>query len=62
MGTAGILGILDDESYAVGNPVDNETIYHLLQGVTSDENVAHLVDKYEEQKDGRKAFSELQAW
>ena len=62
VGTAGMLGILDDETYAVGNPVDNETIYHLLQVATSDGNAAHLVDKYEAEKDGRKAFAELQAW
>ena len=62
VGTAGMLGILDDESYAVGNPVDNETIYHLLQVATSDGNAAHLVDKFEAEKDGRKAFAELQAW
>ena len=41
VGTAGMLGILDDESYAVGNPMDNETIYHLLQVATSDGNAAH---------------------
>ena len=62
VGTAGMLAILDDENHAKRNPVDNETIYHLLQVATSDGNAAHLVDKYEEQKDGRKAFSELQAW
>ena len=62
VGTAGMLGILDDEAYAGRNPVDNETIYHLLQVATSDGNAAHLVDKYEDQKDGRKAFAELQAW
>ena len=62
VGTAGMLSILDDETYANRNPVDNETIYHLLQVATSDGNAAHLVDKFEDQKDGRKAFAELQAW
>ena len=62
VGTAGMLSILDDETYASRNPVDNETIYHLLQVATSDGNAAHLVDKFEDQKDGRKAFAELQAW
>jgi len=62
VGTAGMLSILDDEEYAERNPVDNETIYHLLQVATSDGNAAHLVDKYEDEKDGRKAFTELQAW
>ena len=62
VGTAGMLAIFDDENYANRNPVDNETIYHILQVVTSDENAVHLVDKYEKQKDGRNAFSELQAW
>ena len=49
VGTAGILAILDDENHAKRNPVDNETIYHLLQVATSDRNAAHLVNKYEEQ-------------
>ncbi len=59
VGTAGMLSILDDEEHAERNPVDNETIYHLLQVATSDGNAAHLVDKYEEKKDGRKVFAEL---
>ena len=29
--TAGMLAISDDENHAKRNPVDNETIYHLLQ-------------------------------
>ena len=59
VGTAEMLAILDDDNHAKRNPVDNETIYHLLQVATSDGNAAHLVDKYEEQKE---AFSKLQAW
>ena len=54
VGTAGMLSILDDEAYANRNPVDNETIYHLLQVASSDGNAAHLVGKFEDQKDGRK--------
>ena len=59
VGTAGVLEILNDETYAVGNLVDNEKIYHLIQVTTLDRNAAYLVDKYEAEKDGRNAFAEL---
>ncbi len=62
IGTADMLGILDDEEYARNNSVDNKIIYYLLQVSTSDGITAHLVDKYEGEKDGRKAFIELQKW
>ena len=62
IGTAGLLKVLDDETYATRNPVDNETIFHLLQVATSDGNAAHLVDKHEEECDGRKAYLELVKW
>ena len=62
IGTAGLLKILDDDDYATRNPVDNETVFHLLQVATSDGNAAHLVDKFEEECDGRKAYAELVKW
>ena len=62
IGTAGMLDVLDDKEYADKNIVDNETIYHLLAVATSDGTAAHLVDKYEDDKDGRAAYQELVAW
>ena len=62
IGTAGLLRILDDETFAIRNRADNETIFHLLQVATSDGTAAHLVDKYEEQRDGRMSYQELVKW
>jgi hypothetical protein len=62
IGTAGLLNVFDDEIYAARNPVDNETIFHILQVATSDGNAAHLVDKHEDEKDGKAAYDELVKW
>ena len=61
-GSAGMLSILDDEQYATRISVDNEMIHLLCQATTSDGNAAHLVDEFEVEKDGAKAFIELQIW
>ena len=62
IGTAGMLRILDDSDYADNNPMDNETIFHLLQVETADDDVAHLVDKHETVRNGHLAFQELIKW
>ena len=62
VGTAGMLRILEDESYARSHPIDNETVFHLLQVATADGHAAHLVDTYEESKDGYSAYQELVKW
>ena len=59
---AGLLRILDDKTFAIRNRADNETIFHLLQVATFDGTAAHLVDKYEEQRDGRMSYQELVKW
>ena len=59
IGTAGMLRVIDSREYSKKNPVDNETVFHLLQVATSDGNAAHLVDKFEEERDGFAAFEEL---
>ena len=62
IGTAGMLRVLDNESYADRHKIDNETIFHLLQVATADGTAAHLVDKFEETRDGRSAYQELTKW
>ena len=62
IGTAGMLRILDSVAYATKNQVDNETIFHLLQVATADGTAAHLVDKYEDDRNGRAAYQELVRW
>ena len=62
IGTAGLLNILDDEAYAKRNPVDNETVFHILQVATSDGSASHLVDQFEDTKDGQKAYEALVSW
>ena len=62
IGTAGMLEILDSADYANRNSIDNETVFHLLQVATADGNAAHLVDSFEDQKDGHAAYSELVLW
>ena len=62
IGTAGMLRVIDDREYSKKNHVDNETVFHLLQVATSDGNAAHLVDKFEEERDGFSAFEELTQW
>ena len=62
IGTAGLLRILDEENFATRNGADNETVFHLLQVATSDGTAAHLVDKFEEQRNGRMAYQELVKW
>jgi len=62
IGTAGMLGILDSADFAKKNPVDNETIFHLLQVATVDGYAAHLVDTWEDTKDGHLAYCELVLW
>ena len=62
IGTAGMLDILDNVDYANKHKVDNETVFHLLQVATADGNAAHLVDAFEDRKDGHAAYCELVAW
>jgi len=62
VGTAGLLRILESEPYAKSNAMDNETIFHLLQVATADGHAAHLVDMYEDEKDGYSAYQELVRW
>jgi len=62
IGTAGLLRILESESYAESNKMDNETIFHLLQVATADGHAAHLVDKFEDEKNGYAAYQELVKW
>ena len=62
VGTAGMLRVLEEESYARSHPIDNETVFHLLQVATADGHAAHLVDAYEEMKDGYSAYQELVKW
>ena len=62
VGTAGMLRVIQDEEYAKSHPVDNETIYHLLQVATADGHAAHLVDMHENDKDGYSAYQELVRW
>ena len=62
LGAAGMLRIVEDEKYAKSNSVDNETIFHLLQVATADGHAAHLVDMYENNKDGYSAYQELVRW
>ena len=62
IGTAGMLKILDEQTYANRNIVDNETVFHLLQVATADGNAAHLVDKHEDERDGNAAYQELVKW
>ena len=62
VGTAGMLRVLEEESYARSHPIDNETVFHLLQVATADGHAAHLVDAYKEMKDGYSAYQELVKW
>ena len=62
IGTAGMLRVLDSKSYADRNKIDNETIFHLLQVATADGTAAHLIDKFEEERDGCSAYQELVKW
>lgn len=62
IGTAGMLDILDSADYAESHPADNETVFHLLQVATADGNAAHLVDAFEDQKDGHAAYNQLMTW
>ena len=62
IGTAGLLGALDDQTYASRNKSDNEIIFHLLQVATSDGSASHLVDMHENTKDGHAAYVELVKW
>ena len=57
-----MLRVLDSESYAGRNKIDNETIFHLLQVATADGTAAHLVDKFEDDRDGCSAYQELVKW
>ena len=43
-------------------PADNETIFHILQVATTDGNVSHLVEQFEKERDGQKAYLELIRW
>ena len=51
VGTAGMLKILNSHIYVSKSSTDNETIFHLLQVTTADGNAAHLVGKYEDERD-----------
>jgi len=62
IGTAGMLRILDDNTYVTKNKIDNETVFHLLQVATADGTAAHLVDKHEDNRDGQSAYLELVKW
>ena len=62
IGTAGMLETLESSVYSKEHPMENETIFHLLQVATADGNAAHLVDSYEDTKDGHGAFKELVTW
>ena len=62
VGTAGMLRVLEDKKYAESHQIDNETVFHLLQVATADGNAAHLVDMYEDEKDGYSAYQELVKW
>ena len=62
IGTAGMLDILDDSGLAKKSPIDNETVFHLLQVATADGSAAHLVDAHEATKDGNAAYNELVTW
>ena len=62
IGTAGMLKILDNPSYAKKNVIDNETVFHLLQVATTDGSAAHLVDRHEANKDGNAAYADLVTW
>jgi len=62
IGTAGLLSTLDSRTYANNNPIDNETIFHIVQVSTSDGNASHLVDKFEDDKDGHLAYMALVTW
>ena len=62
MGTAGMLQILDSVDYAEKHEIDNQTIFHMLQAATVEGYAAHLVDKYEDTRDGHAAYSELVKW
>ena len=62
LGTAGMLKVLESEQHAKSHSVDNETIFHLLQVATADGNAAHLVDMYEDEKNGHAAYQEMVRW
>ena len=62
IGTAGLLRILDDATYASNHVLENETIFHLLQVATTEGNASFLVDQFEDDRDGRKAFEALEKW
>ena len=62
IGTAGLLNTLDVPEYTRQNPTDNETIFHLLQVSTSDGSASHLMDQFEDTKDGHAAYSALVTW
>ena len=57
-----MLEVLDNLAYSKKNTIDNETIFHLLQVATADGNAAHLVDSFEDSKDGHAAYRELVTW
>ena len=57
-----MLQVLENRVYANKHQIDIETIFHLLQVATSDENAAHLVDKHENERDGKSAYDELVKW
>lgn len=56
-----MLNIIDDEQYAAKNLLDNETVFHMLQVATVDGS-AHLVNQFEDEKNGNKAHSALLDW
>ena len=62
IGTAGLLRILDDSAYASSHTLENETIFHLLQVATTEGNASFLVDQFEDDRDGRRAFEALEKW
>ena len=62
VGTAGLLKILEDRAYGKKNSIDDETIFYILQVATTDGHAAHLVDNYEDKKDGYEDYRELVRW
>ena len=59
MGTAGMLEILDSADYVEKHEIDNQTVFHMLHEATVEGYAAHLVDKYEDTRDGHASFNEI---
>ena len=62
MGTAGMPEILDCADYAENYEIDNQIVFHMLQAATVEGYAAHLVDNYEDTRDGHASFNEMVKW